>query len=145
MMLYTKYESSGPCSFRQEDFWKWGTPRDHSCEVWSKSNEWFQRRRCLSKKSLRTTHDDRQSPVTIAHHEHFVLRWAKNYKIKTFNFWQMQNWGLTLRQGQLRNYELASDPAYCLTSRLKILIHSSRSMFSQTSLIRRLLWHQTVN
>ena len=22
MMLYTKYESSGPCIFRQEDFWK---------------------------------------------------------------------------------------------------------------------------
>jgi len=22
MMLYTNYESSGPCSFRQEDFWK---------------------------------------------------------------------------------------------------------------------------
>jgi len=22
MMLYTKYESSGPCSFRQEDFFK---------------------------------------------------------------------------------------------------------------------------
>ena len=22
MMLYTKYESSGPCSFRLEDFWK---------------------------------------------------------------------------------------------------------------------------
>ena len=22
MMLYTKYESSGPCSFGQEDFWK---------------------------------------------------------------------------------------------------------------------------
>ena len=22
MMLYTKYKSSGPCSFRQEDFWK---------------------------------------------------------------------------------------------------------------------------
>jgi len=26
-----------------------GPPRDHSCEVWSKSNKWFQRRRCLSK------------------------------------------------------------------------------------------------
>jgi len=26
-----------------------GTPRDHSSEVWSKSNERFQRRRCLSK------------------------------------------------------------------------------------------------
>ena len=22
MMLYIKYESSGPCSFKQEDFWK---------------------------------------------------------------------------------------------------------------------------
>jgi len=104
MMLYTKYESSGPCSFRQEDFWKLhfenllfdpvtylcnqsepfeqlgrGPPRDHSCLVWSKSNEWFQRRRCLSKKvyGRRTMHDG-QSPVTIAHHEHFVLRWAKN-------------------------------------------------------------------
>jgi len=93
MMLYTKYESSRPCSFRQDDFWKlhfenllfdpWptyatnqnhlndfgrGPPRDHSCEVWSKSNERFQRRRCLSKKvyTRRTTHD-RQRPVTIAH------------------------------------------------------------------------------
>jgi len=37
-----------------------GPPRDHSCEVWSKSNEWFQRRRCLSKKvyGRRTTDDD---------------------------------------------------------------------------------------
>jgi len=56
-----------------------GPPRDHSCEVWWKSNEWFQRRRCLSKKvyARRTTHNG-QRPVTIAHHEHFVLRWAKN-------------------------------------------------------------------
>jgi len=58
-----------------------GPPRDHSCEVWSKSNEWFQRR-CLSKKvyARRTTTDDgrqRQRPITIDHHEHFVLRWAK--------------------------------------------------------------------
>jgi len=62
-------------------------PRDHSCEVWSKSNEWFQRRRCLSKNvyARRTPHDPRrtmtddgQRPVTIAHPEHFVLRWAKN-------------------------------------------------------------------
>ena len=86
MMLYTKYESSVHSSFRQEDFWKlhfenlffipwptyatnWnnlinfdrGPHRDHSCEVLSKSNKRFQRRRCLSKKlSLRTTHDDGQ-------------------------------------------------------------------------------------
>jgi len=49
------------------------------------------------------------------------------------------------KQGQLRNYGLASDSAFCLTSRLKILIHGSRSVFSQPILIRRLLWHQTVN
>jgi len=75
MMLYTKYESSGPCSFRQEDFWKFyfknlyiltqwptyatnwnglnnfdrGPPRDHSCEVWSNSHKWLKRRCCLKK------------------------------------------------------------------------------------------------
>ena len=63
MMLDTKYESSRPCSFRQEVFWKFhfktylltpwptyatnwnglnkfdrGPPRNHSCEVWSNSN-----------------------------------------------------------------------------------------------------------
>ena len=62
MMLYIKYESTAPCSFRQEDFWKFhfktylltpwptyttnwnglnnidrGPPRDHSCEGWSNS------------------------------------------------------------------------------------------------------------
>ena len=53
-----------------------GPPRDNSCEVWSKSNEQFQRRRCLSKifYAQRMTHDDEQKPVTIAHPEHFVLR-----------------------------------------------------------------------
>jgi len=62
-----------------------------------------------------------------------------------FDFWQMRNWGLTLKQGQLRNYGLASDSAYCLTSHLKIMNHHIGSMFSQPSLIRQLLWHQTVN
>ena len=63
VMLYTKYESSGPCSCRPEDFWKYhfknlfltpwptyetkqnhlnnfvkGLPRDHSCWVWSNSH-----------------------------------------------------------------------------------------------------------
>jgi len=65
---YIKYEKSGLCSFRQEDFWKmhfenlfftpWPTfasnynglntfgrrlPWDHSIEVWSNSNQRFQR------------------------------------------------------------------------------------------------------
>jgi len=61
-----------------------GLPRDHSCKVWSKSNEWFQRRRCLSKKvyGRRTSTDDGQRPVTIAHPEHFVLRWAKKENVQ---------------------------------------------------------------
>ena len=41
-----------------------GLPRNHSSEVWSKSNERFQRRRCLSKKidgwQTHTTKDDGQ-------------------------------------------------------------------------------------
>ena len=47
-----------------------GPPRDHSCEVWSKSNEWFQRRRCLSKKvyGRRTTHDGRRTTRTNTGH-----------------------------------------------------------------------------
>ena len=57
-----------------------GPPKDHSCEVWSKSNKGFQRRCHLSEKvdTRRTTTDAGQRPVTIAHHEHFVLMWAKN-------------------------------------------------------------------
>ena len=72
-----------------------GPPRDHSCEVWSKFNEWFQRRRCLCKKvyarlttddARRTTTDNEQRPVTIAHHEHFVLRWAKIANDSIFDY-----------------------------------------------------------
>ena len=39
-----------------------GPPRDHSCEGWSKSNDWFQRR-CLSKNvyARRTMHDGRRT------------------------------------------------------------------------------------
>jgi len=79
------------------------TPRDHSCEVWSKSNEQFQRKRCLSKKFLddgrRTTDDDGQRPVTIAHPKHFVLRWAKKadtpnaYSSIKNNNWSRGLWG----------------------------------------------------
>ena len=118
MMLYTKYESSGPCSFGQEDFWKlhfenlffdpmilmqptgtvWttligGPPRDHSCEVWPKSNKWFQRR-CLKKlltdartdgRTHARTDDGWQTPDIEGSQkltEHFVLSWAKK-ELKT--------------------------------------------------------------
>ena len=98
-MLYTKYESSRPCSFRQEDFWKFHfknlfiDPVTYLCN----QLEWFEQlwygttqgsflwslvkiqwvvseRRCLGKKvyARRTTTDDGQRPVTIAHPEHFV-------------------------------------------------------------------------
>ena len=38
-----------------------GLPRDHSCEVWSKSNEWFQRRSCLKKLTDGRTHQSRRT------------------------------------------------------------------------------------
>jgi len=81
IMPYTKYERYGSCCFRQEDVWKcifktyfvtqWphyatnrnglkkfgsGTPRDHLCEVWSKSNEWSQRRSRLNENVYARTH-----------------------------------------------------------------------------------------
>ena len=106
MMLYTKYESSGLCSFRPKDFWKlhfenlvfdrWltyatncndlnnfgkGTTRDHFCEVWSKFNEWFQRKKLFKEivdaQTDTWTLDDGQWAITKAYLEHFVLRWAK--------------------------------------------------------------------
>jgi len=49
-----------------------GPPRDPSCEVWSKYNEWFQRRSCLKKLLMhgrtdgRTMDDGRQ---TMGHHK----------------------------------------------------------------------------
>jgi len=44
IMLYTKYESSGPCSFRQEDFWKMHIENLFSDPVTYLCNqlEWFQ-------------------------------------------------------------------------------------------------------
>ena len=101
MMLHIKYESTGPRSFRQEDFWKFnfktyffdpvtylcnqlerfeqfdrGPPTDHSCEVWSKSNKRFQRRCCLKKLLTHTQTTDIEGSQKLT--EHFVLRWAKN-------------------------------------------------------------------
>ena len=88
-----------------------GPPRDHSYEVWSKSNEWLQRRRCLSKKVYgrrttddgrwRTMTDDGQRPVTIAHPEHFVLRWAKKKCLHTkFGYTELSTICKILYHGQ---------------------------------------------
>jgi len=65
-----------------------GPPRDHSCEVWSKSNKRFQRRCCLKKllthartdartRGWRTPDIEWSQKLT----EHFVLRWANNGKL----------------------------------------------------------------
>ena len=104
-MLHTKYQSSMPSSFRKEDFqgfcyffsfwlpWQpelWvefnllntfcrASPKEHPCQVSSRLAQWFRRRRCLKK--LWTTHD-RHWAITKAHHEHFVLRLAKNVLIE---------------------------------------------------------------
>ena len=94
MILYTIHESSEPSSFRHYFFLhfnlktyfvcprnlllqtNWNglnnldrvTHRDHSCEVWSKSNEWFQRRSRLNENVYARAYaltDDGQRTVTI--------------------------------------------------------------------------------
>ena len=76
-MLHTKYQRPGPSGFRKKDFLSFqlknlffsscdlgiamdrnhlnnfgrGPTKARSCEVWSKSNQWF-RRRCRLKKSF---------------------------------------------------------------------------------------------
>jgi len=57
-----------------------GPTRDHSCEVWSKSNKRFQRR-CSLKKLLTHAHTHARTPDIEGSQkltEHFVLRCAKN-------------------------------------------------------------------
>ena len=99
-MLHTKFQSSMPSSFREEDFqrfccffsfwlpWQpelWlefnllnnfgrASPKEHPCQVSSRLAQWF-RRRCLKKL---WTPDAGHWAITKAHHEHFVLSWAKN-------------------------------------------------------------------
>ena len=50
-----------------------GPTKDHSCEVWSKSNQWFRRRYCLKivngRTDGQTDDDDGRWVITIAHFE----------------------------------------------------------------------------
>jgi len=43
----------------------------------------FQRRRCLSKKVYARRKTTDKEPITIAHPEHFVLRWAKKDRFRS--------------------------------------------------------------
>ena len=56
------------------NFWR-GSPKEHSCQVWSKLAQRFGRRRCLKK--LLMTHDGHFTTLK-APLEHVVLRWTKN-------------------------------------------------------------------
>ena len=78
-----------------------GIPRDHSCEVWSKSNERFQRRRSVSKKvdGQRTTDDDGQRPVTIAHPEHCVNVENMNFEPR-FSIRNTENLDVSIRPNE---------------------------------------------
>ena len=59
-----------------------GPTKDHSCEVWSKSNQWFRRRCCLKivdgRTDIRTTttmtDGEWSQKLTLS----FQLRWVKN-------------------------------------------------------------------
>jgi len=70
-----------------------GPPRDHSCEVWSKSNERFQRRRCLSKNvdGRRTTHDDGRRTKAGHNSSPWALRDKDNWVTEMENNTQNNN------------------------------------------------------
>jgi len=84
-MLYTKYKSSGPCSFRLEDFLKlhfenlFFDPVAYLCKkigmVWTTLVEEIVDAQTDGRTDALT---DRHWAITKAHLEHFVLRWAKN-------------------------------------------------------------------
>ena len=44
-----------------------GPPKDHSCQVWSKLAQWFQRRRLKCEKLMTDDDDNRRFMVAIAH------------------------------------------------------------------------------
>jgi len=67
-----------------------GPPRDHSCKVWSKSNEWFQRRCCFYEmlthaRTHACTHDGRR---TLKDHKSSPLSTSCSGELK-------KNWHLT--------------------------------------------------
>jgi len=84
-----------------------GPPRDHSCEVWSKSNKRFQRRCCLKKLLTHTrTHGRRTLDIEGSQKltEHFVLRWAKKQHIVSgYSEINMRVWNILVRTIQEYN------------------------------------------
>jgi len=90
-------------------------PRDHFCEVWSKSSERFQRRRCLCKTvdgRRRTTTDDGQKSVTIAYTEYFVLKYEDNQPELRFSGYM----GLMVKWKPIQNAVMAK---FCSTDGCK--------------------------
>ena len=76
-----------------------GSPGQHSCEVWMELAYWFRRSSHLKEivdaarrrmDDGRRTTDNGHWPITIAHHEHLVLRWANNSRKKKINDYSIQ-------------------------------------------------------
>ena len=95
-------------------------PRDHSCEVWSKSNKRFQRRCCLKKLLTdgrthgRTDYGQRTPDIEGSQKltERFVLRWAKNGRSGPCSFGQEDFWKLYFEN-------LSFDPVTYLCNQLE--------------------------
>jgi len=94
-----------------------GPPRDHSCEVWSKSSKWFQRRCCLKKLLTHGRTDGRTDDGrrTLVHHKSspWALCAQVSYKYLTILsssmcwLWQKQFYVITqAKQKQAKHFSL---------------------------------------
>jgi len=99
-----------------------GQPRDHSFEVWSKSNQRFQRRCCLKKLLTNGRTPDIEGSQKLT--DHFVLRWAKKCEpfrfqiifIKIFAFLNTIIWPRELLKQPVRTILLKCHPMIIVLS-----------------------------
>ena len=78
-----------------------GPTKDHSCEVWSKSNHWFRRRCCLKIVNGRTDGRRRRRRRTVS--DHNISPWAfGSGELKTK--WSKHQMNINIWKGPLRKW-----------------------------------------
>ena len=111
-----------------------GPTKDHSCELWSKSNQWFRRRCCLKivdgrtyGRRRRTVSDHKSSPWAFSSGE------LKTYNLKRNNSWHIYQLLKTLLQQGIWEPEFYGD----LVHRFRKIVGKSNFSEQFRKLIKR--------